>query len=192
MLRRELGPMHKMLRGHWLGPGHAALPETKEKPWIGAVDTFAIGGGLQLLLGLDHVLATRGTYFRLPALTEGIVPGSANLRLARLVGARHARRMIFDDEPVPVDGPDGRVLCDRVVPEGAMDTQLAECADRLANPAVVANRRMLLMTDESPAAYRRYLAQYAWEQAQPLYSTAMVRNLERTWINRRRSAQPAA
>jgi (3,5-dihydroxyphenyl)acetyl-CoA 1,2-dioxygenase len=51
MLRRELGPMHKMLRGHWLGPGHAALPETKEKPWIGAVDTFAIGGGLQLLLG---------------------------------------------------------------------------------------------------------------------------------------------
>ena len=43
-------------------------PETTlEKPWIAVVDGFAIGGGCQLLLVVDYVIAESGAYFNLPA-----------------------------------------------------------------------------------------------------------------------------
>ncbi len=54
-----------------------------EKPWIAAVDTFAIGGGAQLLLVFDHVLAGADAFVSLPAAQEGIIPGASNFRLGR-------------------------------------------------------------------------------------------------------------
>ena len=40
------------------------------------VEAFAIGGGCQLLLVMDHTLAEDGSFFNLPARKEGIVPGA--------------------------------------------------------------------------------------------------------------------
>ena len=53
-------------RGIAISMGHSA-ENMAEKPWIAAVETFAIGGGCQLLLAMDHVLAERSSYFNLPA-----------------------------------------------------------------------------------------------------------------------------
>ena len=39
---------------------------TLEKLWVAAVDKFAIGGGCQLLLVVDYVIAEKGSYFSLP------------------------------------------------------------------------------------------------------------------------------
>lgn len=186
LMRRELGPMHKMYRGHWLadrGPGGEW--DTREKPWIGAVDTFAIGGGLQMLLVTDRIIADSQVYFSLPALREGIVPGTGCLRLGRFVGDRLARQLVFADRQVTVDEPESRLLCDRVVAPDAMDAEIAEEAARLAGPAVVGNRRMVRLTQEPIDLYRRYLAAYAREQAVLLYSDELVRNLENGWLSRR-------
>ena len=49
---------------------------TIEKPWIAAVDGFAIGGGCQHLLVMDYVLAASDAYMTLPARKEGIIPGA--------------------------------------------------------------------------------------------------------------------
>ncbi|MFD0891772.1 enoyl-CoA hydratase/isomerase family protein, partial [Streptosporangium algeriense] len=83
LLRRELTYICKILHGALTGPS-----ATAEKPWVAAVDAFAIGGGLQLLLVFDRVVAADDAFFSLPAAQEGIVPGVANLRLTRLVGGR--------------------------------------------------------------------------------------------------------
>ena len=93
MLDRELGAITKMYRGHRVT---SDLPvqlsgEAREKPWVAAVESFAIGGACQWLLVMDRVVAQRGSYFNLPARKEGIIPGCANLRLPRLVGERAAR-----------------------------------------------------------------------------------------------------
>ena len=92
---RDLGLVHKVFRG--LSDPERPPEDTIEKLWIAAAETFAIGGGCQLLLTVDHILALPGTRCTLPARNEGIIPGAANLRLPRFVGDRRARQAILSD-----------------------------------------------------------------------------------------------
>ncbi|WP_238598147.1 enoyl-CoA hydratase/isomerase family protein [Saccharothrix sp. ALI-22-I] len=182
-LSRELGYINKILRG-LVTDRDDWLPEPVEKPWIAVVDTFAIGGGAQLLLVFDHVVAERGAYFTLPALREGIIPGAANLRLPGAAGPRLARQMIFRDRRVDAETPEGASLCDEVVDAGELSERTTAAAIALADPAVLANRRMLRRYEEPESRFREYMAWYALEQARLLHSPDLVANLERTWIAR--------
>ena len=95
-----------MYRGHDLGAfDGGVLEDRREKPWIAAVETFAIGGACQWLLVMDRVIAEPGSYFNLPARKEGIIPGCANLRLPRFVGERLTRQAIFFNRVFEADSP---------------------------------------------------------------------------------------
>jgi hypothetical protein len=60
-VRRDVGMINKLYRGLTGPDWYPHEPEdTLEKPWIAAVDGFAIGGGCQLLLVVDQVLAEEG------------------------------------------------------------------------------------------------------------------------------------
>ena len=85
-----MGIVNKMFRGVAFGPNgpDEMYGGTKEKPWVAQLDVFAIGGGCQYLLAMDYVVAGSDAYMTLPARKEGIIPGAANLRLTRFVGAR--------------------------------------------------------------------------------------------------------
>ncbi|HVD02278.1 MAG TPA: enoyl-CoA hydratase/isomerase family protein [Candidatus Dormibacteraeota bacterium] len=185
MIAREMGLLGKVQRGLWLSDDwDSGLEDTAEKPWIAAVESFAIGGGCQLLLVMDRVIAARGAYFSLPARKEGIVPGNANQRLARFVGERVARQAILFERSFPVDDPASIGLCDRVVEESAMDAAIAEDAEQLTSSglaAVAANRKLLRLGQEPIDQFRRYMAVYAREQARCLYAPALISNLERNW-----------
>src|SRR3954452_10287276 len=85
---------------------------TIEKPWIAAVEAFAIGGGCQYLLVMDYVVAARDAYMTLPARKEGIIPGAANLRLARFTGDRIARQAVMYGRRLDCDSPAGALICD--------------------------------------------------------------------------------
>ena len=174
LLRRELGYLHKLYRG-LLPVGAAAQAaawprRTVQKPWVGAVDTFAIGGGAQVTLVLDHVIAASDSFYSLPAAQEGIVPGVSNLRLNRMVGGRLARRILLMGDRIPADTPEGRLLFNEVVPPESMDTALALATAALAAPAVEPNRRVLHAAEEPPEQLRGYLAEFAVEQAFRLYA----------------------
>ncbi|MFI5830169.1 (3,5-dihydroxyphenyl)acetyl-CoA 1,2-dioxygenase DpgC [Streptomyces sp. NPDC051578] len=182
LLGRELGYINKMYRGLLTDPGAAAWAErTVQKPWIGAVDTFAIGGGMQLLLVLDRVIAEEGAYLSLPAAEEGIVPGLGNLRLSRLTGARTARQVILGGRRITTDDPDVHLVCDRVVPAQEMDAAVESAVRELSGPAVAANRRMLGLTEEPLDLYRTYLAEFAVVQAARSYSEDVLAKVERRW-----------
>jgi thioesterase DpgC len=184
-MTRDLGLVNKLYRGL---EGDAFDPEapeeTLEKPWIAAVEAFAIGGGCQLVLVMDHVLAEAGSFFSLPARKEGIVPGAANLRLPRFVGDRLARQAIMLERRFDVESDEGRLLCDEVVPAGRMDEAIGAAAVRLASAGPVsaaANRRALRLGQEPRALFQSYMALYAREQADCHFSPALVRNLEDSW-----------
>jgi (3,5-dihydroxyphenyl)acetyl-CoA 1,2-dioxygenase len=192
MLDRELGAIAKMYRGHHVA---SDLPvalgaEAREKPWVAAVESFAIGGACQWLLVMDRVLAQRGAYFNLPARKEGIIPGCANLRLPRLVGERAARQAIMFERAFAADSPEGRLIADEVVADAEMDAAL-ECAVTqllsAGSTALIANRRALRIAQEPLDLFRRYMSLYASEQARCLYSPALIDNLERNWQAARRS-----
>ncbi|MBM9509920.1 (3,5-dihydroxyphenyl)acetyl-CoA 1,2-dioxygenase DpgC [Actinacidiphila acididurans] len=167
LLRRELGFLSKIMRG--LRTGDDWHSGTVQKPWLAAVDTFAIGGGAQILLTCDRVVAAGDAFFSLPAAREGIVPGVSNLRLTRFLGARPARQVILGGRKVWAKEPDSRYVFDDVVEPSAMDAVVDAAAAELDNPAVAANRRMLNLAEESEDGFRLYLAEFAVQQALRAY-----------------------
>jgi thioesterase DpgC len=190
MLERELGAVSKMYRGHDLGAVDAVeLENRREKPWIAAVETFAIGGACQWLLVMDCVVAESGSYFNLPARKEGIIPGCADLRLPRFVGERLTRRAVFFNRDLPADSAEGRLLADEVVPSAEMEAAVERSAAELTSAgmtSLLANRRALRAGQEPLDVFRRYMAGYARDQAYCLYSPALIDNLERNWDAKRR------
>ena len=123
---REMGFVNKMMRG--LARPDADPDEvygsTIEKPWIAAVEHFAIGGGCQYLLTMDYVVAASDAYMTLPARKEGIIPGAANMRMWRFTGDRIARQAIMSGRRLDCDTPEGRMICDEIVPPAEMDAAL--------------------------------------------------------------------
>ena len=184
MIAREMGLIGKIYRGLWLSDDwESGLEDTTEKPWIAAVESFAIGGGCQLLLVMDRVIAERGSYFSLPARKEGIIPGNANQRLQRFVGERVARRAIMFERVFKV-GKRPTDLCDRAVEPGGMDAAIADDAEQLTSSGLVAtaaNRKMLRLGQEPLDQFRRYMAVYAREQSRCMYEPALIENLEKNW-----------
>lgn len=189
-ITRDLGYVHKIYRGLVVDePAAADLEATLEKPWIAAVEAFAIGGGCQLLLVMDHVLAERGSYFNLPARKEGIIPGAANLRLGRFVGDRLMRQGILFDRAFPAASSEGQLLCDTLVPEGQMDQALAAAIAGFTGSGVVSaagNRKAMRVGQEPLDVFRQYMAVYAREQAFCHFSPQLIRNLEQHWNARQR------
>jgi (3,5-dihydroxyphenyl)acetyl-CoA 1,2-dioxygenase len=184
--QHAMGYENKMLRGI---ARNSASPDdlvgsTIEKPWIAAVETFAIGGGCQHLLVMDYVLAADDAYLTLPARKEGIIPGMANLRLPRFVGDRLARQAIMYGRSFKCDSPEGRLICDEVAPADQMDSALTQIVENLTNSGIVSavgNRRQFRIGQEPLDLFRRYLALFAKEQALCHFSNGLISNLERFW-----------
>ncbi|MFC5752664.1 (3,5-dihydroxyphenyl)acetyl-CoA 1,2-dioxygenase DpgC [Actinomadura rugatobispora] len=184
LLRRELGYISKLVRGLRVegeggaeggtgGDGAWQWP-TADKPWVAAVDAFAIGGGGQLLLVFDHVIAAADAYLSLPAAQEGIIPGAGNYRLGRLTGPRVARQVILSGRRIWATEPDARTLVDEVVEPRDLDAAIERAVGRLRGPAVVTNRRMLNLAEEPPEEFRRYMAEFALQQALRIYGEDVI------------------
>jgi thioesterase DpgC len=185
-LVRDLGYVHKLFRGV---ARPDALPDDVhgrgiEKPWVAAVDAFAIGGHCQALLATDFVLAAGDAFMTLPARKEGIIPGAANLRLPRFTGDRIARQAIQYELRLPCDSPEGRLICDEIAPPGEMDAAIDRVVERLTSSGAVGaigNRRAFRVVEEPLDLFRRYFSVYAREQAYCHFSPALIENLERYW-----------
>jgi len=190
-LQRDLGVVNKIYRGL---ASEDALPDdisgkTLEKPWIAAVEGFAIGGHCQYLLVMDYVLAAKDAYLTLPARKEGIIPGAANLRLPRFVGDRIARQAVMAERRIECDSPEGRLICDEVVGQSEMDAAIERVVEKLTGSGVVSaagNRRAFRVAQEPLDLFRNYFAVYALEQAYCHFSPALIANLEQNWNARNR------
>jgi thioesterase DpgC len=185
-IRRDMGIVNKMMRGLALGTRSADEVHggTREKPWVAQVDVFAIGGGCQYLLAMDYVVAGSDAYMTLPARKEGIIPGAANLRLTRFVGARAARQAIMMGRRFECDSAEGRMICDVIAPPDQVEEAVAKVCDDFTSSGVVSaagNRRAFRVGEESLDTFRRYMAVYCREQAYCHFSPALIANLEKHW-----------
>jgi thioesterase DpgC len=180
---RDMGLVNKLYRG-------VAFPDVppeeggREKPWIAAVEGFAIGGHCQILVAVDHTVAAADAYMTLPARKEGIIPGAANLRMPRFTGDRIAREAVMNDLRLDCASPEGRMICSEIVPPGAMDAAIVNTVERLTGSGVVSaagNRRAFRIAQEPLDIFRRYMSVYAREQAYCHFSPQLIANLERNW-----------
>ena len=192
-LIRDMGFVNKMFRGLArldVTPDEVS-GDSIEKLWIAAVDTFAIGGGCQILLATDFNIAAKDAYMTLPARKEGIIPGMSNLRMSRFVGDRVTRQAIMYERRIECDSDVGRLICDEVVAPDEVDVTIARVIDRLATSGTVGaigNRRAMRLAAEPFDLFRQYAAIYAREQAWCHFSPALIANLEQFWNAQSRKA----
>ncbi|WP_421994832.1 enoyl-CoA hydratase/isomerase family protein [Reyranella sp.] len=192
-LIRDLGFVNKIFRGLATPdvPPDEVAGESIEKLWISAVETFAIGGGCQILLASDFNIAGRDAYMTLPARKEGIIPAMANLRMSRFVGDRITRQAIMYERRIDCDSEIGRRICDEIIDPAEMDATIARVIDRLTGSGAVGaigNRRALRLAAEPLDLFRQYAALYAREQAWCHFSPALIANLEQFWNAQSRRA----
>jgi thioesterase DpgC len=121
-------------------------------------------------LAAVRVIAASDAYFSLPAAQEGIVPGFANLRLARFLGNRGARQVILGGRRISADEPDARLVFDEIVAPAAIDAAIESNVRQFSGPAVRANRHMMSLAEEPLDLFVRYAAEFALVQAERLYS----------------------
>ncbi len=125
--------------GDFLGPWDRLA--RCRKPTIAAVCGFALGGGCELALMCDIILAAENAKFGQPEIQLGIMPGAgATQRLTRAVGKAKAMEMILSGRRMDASEAEECGLVTRVVPSAALMEETMIVADKIA-----ANSRTAVM-----------------------------------------------
>ncbi|MEA4941955.1 MAG: enoyl-CoA hydratase-related protein [Oscillibacter sp.] len=113
--------------------------ERLEIPTIAAVNGFALGGGCELAMACDIILASEKAKFGQPEVTLGITPGfSGTQRLARRIGAARAKELIFSGRMVKADEAKEIGLVNAVYPPETLMESAVAMARSFAKNAPIA------------------------------------------------------
>lgn len=121
-------------------------------PSIAAVAGYALGGGFELALSCDLLVADATAVFGLPEVTVGLMPGGGGTQLlARRLGSSRAADLIFTGRRIDAAEAEWLGLLDRLVPEGSATPVALELAATIAGNSPVgvrAAKRALRAGDE--------------------------------------------
>ncbi|MEU2615198.1 enoyl-CoA hydratase-related protein [Micromonospora sp. NPDC007271] len=142
--------------------GVRALP----MPVVAAVHGYALGGGFELALSCDLIVADETAVLGLPEVRVGLVPGGGGTQLlSRRVGLARASDLIFTGRQVRIDEAERLGLVDRRVPAGQALPGAHQLADEIAanSPVGVRNaKRALTYGADLPVAAGLEVEDSAW------------------------------
>lgn len=108
--------------------------ETCDKPTIGAVNGWALGGGAELMLVLDIRLMADTAKVGVPEITLGLFPGAGgSQRLLRQIALCRAKEMMFSGEPIGAAEAVALGLANRAVPAAELMDAAMALAGRIAD-----------------------------------------------------------
>ena len=111
------------------------------QPAVAAVHGFALGGGLELALSCDLVVADETAVVGLPEVSLGLVPGGGGTQLAlRRLGPGRASDVVLTGRRIPAEEAHALGLIDRLAPAGSALTAAFEIAEQIATNSPVATR----------------------------------------------------
>ncbi|WP_095011270.1 enoyl-CoA hydratase-related protein [Tsuneonella mangrovi] len=123
------------------------LVKATRKPWIAAVNGFALGGGCELAMMADFIIASENAKFGQPEIKLGVAPGmGGSQRLTRAVGKAKAMEMCLTGRMMGAEEAERSGLVARVVPhESLLEEALKTAATIAGMPpmAAVANKEMV-------------------------------------------------
>jgi enoyl-CoA hydratase len=126
------------------------------KPLIAAVSGYCLGGGAELALLCDIIIAADTAKFAQPEITLGIIPGmGATQRLPRALGKAKAMDMILTGRMIDAAEADRAGLVSRVVPAAELAATAAAVAQKIAEmplSALIAAKESVLRASSAPIA----------------------------------------
>jgi len=139
-----------------------------QKPVIAAVSGYALGGGCELAMSCDMIVASESAKFGQPEITIGVIPGAGGTqRLTRAVGKAIAMEMIFNNRTLSAQEAYQFGLVNRVVPVDQFLNEALELAEEIAARAPVAVRAAKKMIN---LAYEYPLTDALREEKQEFYN----------------------
>lgn len=104
------------------------------KPIIAAVSGYALGGGCELAMMCDFIIASQSAKFGQPEITLGILPGiGGTQRLARFVGKAKAMDMILTGRMMSAEEAESCGLVSRIVADGELLEEAIRAAQKIAD-----------------------------------------------------------
>src|SRR3954465_8069413 len=129
---------------------------TTRKPVIAAVAGYALGGGCELAMMCDFILAADTAKFGQPEITIGTIPGSGGTqRLTRLVGRSKAMEMILTGRMIDAAEAERSGLVARIVPAAELVEEAVRTAEKIAGfsrPVVMMAKEAVSRAEESHLA----------------------------------------
>jgi enoyl-CoA hydratase len=141
---------------------------TIRKPVIAAVSGWALGGGCEVAMSCDMIIASETAKFGQPEITIGVIPGAGGTqRLTRAVGKAIAMEMILNNRTLSAAEALQFGLINRIVPVDAYLDEALKLAEEVASRAPVAIRSAKKMVNQ---AYERFLGDALSDEKDEFYN----------------------
>lgn len=115
-----------------------ALPQ----PLIAGVKGFALGGGFELALAADIIIAGANAQFGLPEVRVGLIPGNGGTQLLpRLIGPNRAKEIIFTGKRINAQEALALGLVNKIVPPEQVEKEVRKIAGEICTNAPIAVRQ---------------------------------------------------
>ncbi len=139
-----IGPGPPTERGGLVG----LITRRRTKPLIAAVEGFAVGGGLELVLCCDLVVAANNAVFGLPEVKRGLMPdfGGA-FRISKALPLNVAREMLMTGDNLPADRAERLGFVNLLTEPGEALEGALSMAERICNNAPLAVREAMGMVN---------------------------------------------
>jgi len=141
---------------------------TIQKPVIAAVSGWALGGGCELALSCDMIVASDSAQFGQPEINIGVIPGAGGTqRLTRALGKALAMEVILNDRKLNAQEALQYGLVNRVIPVNNYLNEALRLADEIASRAPLAVHTAKKMIN---ASYEHFLTEGLAEEKQVFYN----------------------
>ncbi len=142
------------------------------KPIIAAVAGYALGGGCEVAMMCDFILAAENAKFGQPEITIGTIPGAGGTqRLTRAIGKAKAMEMVLTGRMIGADEAERAGLISRIVPAADLVTEAIKVAEGIAK----LSRPLVLMAKEAVnIAFETTLAQGIHFERRLFHSTFAI------------------
>ncbi len=157
------------------------------KPVVAAVNGYALGGGCELAMHADIIVAGEGASFGQPEVRVGIMPGAGGTqRLTRAVGKFRAMRMLLTGEPVPARDALAMGLVSEVVPDADVFAAAMKIAATIASlpPLAVAQIKEAVLAGQDASLETAMMLER--KAFQLLFSTSDQKEGMRAFLEKRK------
>ncbi len=171
----------------FLGQRVAERIERFPTPVIALVEGYALGGGLELALAADFIVAAEGAQLGLPEVTVGIHPGMGGAtRLTRLIGRANTKRLVYTGVPVSAAEAHRLGFVVELVPADRAREEVQALAETIASRAPLGVRWIKEVIDRGLDAPLATALQLEGESAGHTFGTRDRTEGMRAFLERRK------